>query len=128
MGIMEGSLRPVAVPKRIEALAYILDRIQRTGTAPSYGEIGKALKPQVNTTRVVRLLDQLVALGLIERPPASHRGIRIRDIVRCRQAIEEALGQQGWWHAAPLGDLAAPPCTIEHLPLLPLILDSRGVD
>ncbi|WP_267419177.1 hypothetical protein [Sphingomonas sp. GC_Shp_1] len=116
-----------APPRRIEALAYIVERIQRSGTSPSYGEIGLALEPRVVRTRARQLVDQLVELGLIERPPASRRGIRIRDLARCRQVIGEALGQRGCWIAQPLGALQPPHCTIEQLPLLPLIVEDSGV-
>ncbi len=109
-----------ATPRRIEALAYIIERIQRSGTSPSYGEIGRALRPEVDKSRARQLVDQLVALGVIERPPASRRGIRIRDLQRCRELIDEALGQKGWHHSKALGALEAP-STFEHLPLLPLI-------
>ena len=111
---------PTASPRRIEALAYIIERIQRTGTSPSYGEIGRALRPEVDKSRARQLVDQLVAIGVIERPPASRRGIRIRDLVRCRELIDEALGAKGWHHSKPLGALQSP-STFEHLPVLPLI-------
>jgi SOS-response transcriptional repressor LexA len=111
---------PIAAPRRIEALAYILERIQRSGTCPSYGEIGKALRPQVDPSRARQLVNQLVKLGVIERPPASRRGIRIRDLQRCREMINAALGQQGWTQSKALGDLEQA-STFEHLPLLPLI-------
>lgn len=118
MGAQSGSHS--ATPRRIEALAYIIERIQRSGTSPSYGEIGHALRPQVDKSRARQLVDQLVALGVIERPPASRRGIRIRDLQRCREMIDDALGRTGWHHSRALGDLE-PPSTFEHLPILPLI-------
>jgi SOS-response transcriptional repressor LexA len=111
---------PTSSPRRIEALAYIIERIQRSGTSPSNGEIGGALRPTVSSSRARQLVDELVALGVIERPLASRRGIRIRDLQRCRELIDEALGQKGWHHSKALGALQAP-CTFEHLPLLPLI-------
>ncbi len=101
-------------------LAYVIERIQRTGTSPSYGEIAKALRPQVDPSRAARLVDQLVALGVIDRPLASRRGIRIRDLQRCRELIDEALGVQGWHHSKALGDLQQA-STFEDLPILPLI-------
>ena len=112
--------RSNTAPRRIEALAYIIDRIQRSGTSPSYGEIGRALRPTVVPSRARQLVDQLVVLGVIERPPASRRGIRIRDLQRCRDMIDDALGRTGWHHSRALGDLE-PPCTFERLPILPLI-------
>ena len=116
-----------APPRRVEALAYIIDRIRRSGTAPSYREVGLALNPCVNRTRARELVDELVEIGVIERPPASRRGIRIRDLDLCRQMIEEALGQKGWAHASPIGVLVPVPCTFEHLTLLPLIEQDRAV-
>jgi SOS-response transcriptional repressor LexA len=118
MGVHTRSL--TAAPRRIEALAYIIERIQRSGTSPSYGEIGRALRPPVVPSRARQLVDQLVEFGVIERPPASRRGIRIRDLQRCREMIDDALGRTGWHHSRALGDLE-PPCTFEHLPILPLI-------
>lgn len=118
MGALTGS--PITTPRRVEALAYIIERIQRSGTSPSYGEIGQALRPAVDKSRARQLVDQLVALGLIERPPASRRGIRIRDLQRCREVIDDALGRKGWVHSKALGRLEHP-STFEHLPVLPLI-------
>jgi SOS-response transcriptional repressor LexA len=111
-----------APPRRWEALAYIVDRIQRSGTCPSYGEIGQAMRPRVEPTRVRQLIEQLVKLELIERPIASRRGIRIRDLAACRRSIEAALGREGWSYSQPLGTLEPPPCTFEQLMLLPLIV------
>ena len=118
MGVHTRSL--TAAPRRIEALAYIIERIQRSGTSPSYGEIGRALRPPVVPSRARQLVDQLVEFGVIERPPASRRGIRIRDLQRCREMIDDALGRTGWHHSRALGDLE-PPSTFEHLPILSLI-------
>ncbi len=117
---MRAQVATAAYPRRIEVLAYVIERIQRTGTSPSYGEIAKALRPQVDPSRAARLVDQLVALGVIERPLASRRGIRIRDLQRCRELIDEALGVQGWHHSRALGELQHP-STFEDLPILPLI-------
>ena len=111
---------PIGTPRRIEALAYIIERIHRSGTSPSYGEIGRALRPKVGRSRACQLVDELVAIGVIERPPASRRGIQIRDLQRCRELINDALGRDGWHRSKALGSLE-PPCTFEHLPVLPLI-------
>jgi SOS-response transcriptional repressor LexA len=115
---MDGQRRP-GPPRRVEALAYIVERISRSNTSPSYGEIGRALRPPVNSSRAGQLVDELVALGFIARPPASRRGIVICDLVRCRSAIEEALGHSGWRHASPLGALQGLPYTFDHLPRVP---------
>jgi SOS-response transcriptional repressor LexA len=118
MNMMQGDFRPT-VPRRVEALAFIIQRIRSSGTAPSYGEIGRAMNPQVQGSRARQYVEQLVKLGVIERHPASRRGIMIRDHGRCRQLIDEALGMQGWYHAPELGVLEPPPYTFQQLPKLP---------
>ena len=115
---MDGHLKP-APPRRIEVLAYIMERIARSNTSPSYGEIGRALCPPVNRSRASQLVDELVALGYITRPPASRRGIVICDAMRCRRAIEQALGDKGWSYSTPLGFLEQAPYTFDHLPRVP---------
>ena len=117
-----------APPRRVEALAYIVERIQRSGTSPSYGEIGKAMHPHVEHTRVRQLVDQLVKLELIERPIASRRGIRIRDLARCRQVIDQARDHDGWSSPSPLALIEQTPCIIEQLPFLPLIVKGPAAD
>jgi SOS-response transcriptional repressor LexA len=112
-------------PRRIEALAYIMERIERTGTSPSFGEIGRAMRPRIASTRVRNLVEQLVGIGVIERDVGSRRGIRIRDAHRCRVLIADALGRHGWNHAHPLGNLIVHPCTNEHLPIVTLIPANR---
>ena len=115
-------------PRRIEALAYIMERIDRSGISPSYGEIGRAMRPAINSTRVRNLVDQLVRIGVIERDVGSRRGIRIRDAHWCRALIADALGEHGWRHDQPLGRLLVHPCTNKHLPILPLIPANREVN
>lgn len=117
VGCMQGAAP--APPRRVEALAYIVERISRSGIAPSYGEIGLAMRPPVHRSRAGRFVDQLVHEGFLGRPPASRRGIVIRDVVRCRLAIEHALGQIGFTHATPLGELQQPPSTFGHLSRVP---------
>lgn len=110
------------MPRRVEALAYIVQRIERSGTSPSYGEIARALRPSISRGRALQYVDQLIALGLIERDHGSRRGIRIRDAHRCRVIITQALDHGGWRYAQPLGDLDAQPYTYEQLPVFKLIL------
>lgn len=123
---MQGVIPPP--PRREEALAYIVDRIARSGTSPSYEEIGRAMVPRVGKTRARQLVEQLIAVGVIERDLGSQRGIRIRDLVRCRAMIEAALGMHGWWHAAPLGAMQPPPCTNDQLPVMPAFEHFPDVD
>ncbi|WP_242148898.1 hypothetical protein [Sphingomonas sp. BAUL-RG-20F-R05-02] len=105
--------------RRVEALAYIVERISRSGIAPSYGEIGRAMRPAVHRSRAAQFVEQLVREGYLERSPASRRGIAIRDVVRCRSAIEQALGLLGYKHAPPLGVLQVTPSTFGYLPKIP---------
>ncbi len=79
------------------------------------------MNPPVQGSRAAQYVDQLVKLGVIERPLASRRGIRIRDFDKCRQMIHDALGAQGFCQARQLGELEPPPYTIEQLPVLRLI-------
>lgn len=120
--------RRILPPRREEALAIIVERIARYGVSPTYDEIGDAMRPPVRRTRARQFVDQLVAIGTVERVPGSQRGIRVRDVERRRAIIETALGNGGWWHAAPLGPLEAPPCTIQQLPLMPEFAHLAEVD
>ncbi len=79
------------------------------------------MSPPVQASRAAQYVEQLVKLGVIERPLASRRGIRIRDLDKCQQMIHEALGVQGLCQARPLGVPEPPPYTIEQLPVLRLI-------
>lgn len=115
-------------PRRIEALAYIVQRIERSGTSPSFGEIGRAMRPAINGTRVRKLVEELVRIGVIERDVGSRRGIRLRDAQRCRVLIAEARHRHGGRHAPTLGRFIVHPCTNEHLPILPLIPENRAVN
>jgi len=77
------------------------------------------MRPTVHISRARQFVDQLVREGYLERLPASRRGIAIRDVVRCRHAIEQALGMLGYAHAAPLGELMQAPSTFGQLHAIP---------
>lgn len=111
--------RPVA-PRRVQVLAIIVENIARYGVCPCYDEIGRAMVPQISKTRVKQHVDALVRLKCIDHPLAAQRGIRIRDLNRCRQLIEARIGQPHWWPTTPPAapDRAAT-CTTEQLPLVP---------
>lgn len=111
---------PNGPPRRIEVLAFIVDRIVRTGSCPSYEDIGRSMEPRVNKSRVAQLVQQLVTIGVIERDAGAQRGIRIPDLARCREMIDTGLQDCGWWHAKPKGTLEAPPhYTFVQLPMVP---------
>lgn len=106
--------------RRDEALAFIIERIARFGIAPSYAEIGRGMRPAVSRGRAKDYVDELVKLHIIEREPGSRRGIRIRDLVYCRDIIERALQRYGWAIATPLGDLEQPtPPTFGRISIAP---------
>ncbi|WP_084215148.1 hypothetical protein [Sphingomonas sp. Ant20] len=112
--------------RRDEVLAILVDRITRTGSCPSYEEIGRALVPNVGKSRAQQLVAQLIRRGDIVRDPGSRRGIQLRDVSRCREIITRALQDRGWSQA---GDVIEParPYTFEQLPYLPLIVKERPV-
>jgi SOS-response transcriptional repressor LexA len=112
--------------RRDEVLAVLVERITRTGSCPSYGEIGRALVPNVGKSRVQQLVAQLIRRGDIVREPGSRRGIQLRDVDSCREIIAQALQDRGWVKA---DDLIEPgrPYTFEQLPYLPLIVKDRPV-
>lgn len=105
-----------AVPRRYEALAFIIERIVQTRTSPSYDEIADALK--VRKTRARELVEQLIAEGLIQRQVGRQRSFIVRDLTRSRTILVEVLNRLGWTDSMPLGGLTQP-CTIEQLPMLP---------
>ncbi len=107
----------IAVPRRRdEALAYIIDRLVKTGTSPSYDEIGRELG--VSKPRARELVDQLIADGVLEKTPGAMRGLRVRDVAHAREMAGEFARRLGWIVAAPLGQLQ-PPFPQVQLPMLP---------
>jgi hypothetical protein len=119
---MAQQLQPAAPLRRNEALAFIIERIIRTGTSPSAGDIGRAL--QVSRTRAQQLTDQLIGERVLER--TGPRTLAIRDLVHCRHIITETLRGLGLAVAEPMGELQ-PPLSISQLPLLPLIEENPAV-
>ena len=105
-----------AVPRRYEALAFIIERIVQTRMSPSYDEIADAL--QVRKTRARELVEQLIGEGLVQRQVGRQRSFVVRDLTRSRTILVEVLNRLGWADAVPLGGLAQP-CNIEQLPILP---------
>lgn len=97
-----------ALCRRDEALAFISERITRSGVAPSYGEIARAMRPKVHRSTAAGYVEELMKLGVIERDPASRPGIGIRDLVYCRNVVDRALLANGWTIAVPLGVLEDP--------------------
>ncbi|MGR6329227.1 LexA family protein [Sphingomonas sp. XXL09] len=115
----------VAIPRRYEALAYIIERIVQTGISPSYDEIADRLG--VRKTRARELVDQLIAEGLVERPLGKQRSFRVRDVSGSRNILVEVLNRLGWTDAVPLGELEQPR-THERLSMLPPFAHLPSVD
>ena len=107
----------IPVPRRRdEALAFIIDRLVKTGIAPSYDEIGRELR--VSKARARELIAELIADGTIERTPGAQRALRIRDVVHARSIIDQFARSLGWTVASPLGELQGPLPHVQ-LPMLP---------
>lgn len=111
-------------PRRVEALAYIIQRIEGGGTSPSYAEVGRAMRPRVKGTRVAQFVEQLVRLGAIERDIGSRRGIRIRDAALCQRMIAAGLRDGASQSARPIGEINVRPYSLEQLPVFSLILQN----
>lgn len=111
-------------PRRVEALAYIMHRIDRSGISPSYGEIGRAMRPRVKATRVAQFVEQLVRLGAIERDVGSRRGIRILDAALCQRMIVTGRCDGESHPARLISDIGLQPCTHEQLPVFSLIIQN----
>ncbi len=95
-----------AAPRRDEALAFIIERIARTGNSPTFYEIGNELG--VSDTRAKQLVAQLIKRGHIERTPGEVRSLRVCDVTGSRNLLENALRQLGWHTAEPMGELLTP--------------------
>lgn len=107
----------IGVPRRRdEALAFIIDRLVKTGTAPSYDELARELG--VSKPRAQELVKQLIAAGIIEKTPGAQRALRVRDVAHARSIVDQFARRLGWTVAAPLGDLQQPFPHVQ-LPMLP---------
>lgn len=102
--------------RRHDALAFIIERIGRTGISPTLDEIGQHLK--VSKPRARELVDELVDRGMLERRVGLQRNLVVRDLAGCRLVLEDVLRRLGWPVAKPMGELSG---TLPHvqLPLLP---------
>lgn len=105
-----------AVPRRYEALAFVIARICASGTSPSFDEI--AIELGISKSRARRLIDELVAEDLVERRPGQVRSFRVRDVAASRSIVVQVLNRLGWIDAQPLAGLLQP-YTDEHLPMVP---------
>ncbi|NYD91412.1 hypothetical protein [Sphingomonas melonis] len=105
-----------AVPRRYEALAFIMQRIVADGCSPSFDEIADELG--VGKTRARGLVDELIAEEILDRPVGRQRSFRIRDVARSRNLLVEVLNRLGWTDSVPLGVLDQP-CSNEQLQILP---------
>ena len=119
-----------AAPRRYEALAFIIERLVRSGSAPTYEEIGERLS--VSKARAQQLVDQLIVDKIIEKVPGTQRALRVRDVSRSREIVDEFARSLGWSVAAPLGVLQEPhrarPLPHVKLPELPPFEDLPELD
>lgn len=116
--------------RREEALAFITNRLVRTGSSPTYEEIG--LELGVRKSRAQQLVNQLIADGVLEKTPGAQRSLRVRDVVRAREILDEFALSLGWIVASPLGALKETPSPrpLPHvqLPMLPAFEHLPDVD
>ncbi len=96
-----------------EAQVDIVDTIACGGTAPSYCEIAKPLRPAIHILGARQYVDQLVGEGYRERQLASRGRIAVRAVVRCRQAFENTLDSLGFANASPLCPLIQARSTLD---------------
>ena len=108
--------RPTELRRRDEVLAFIIERIARSGTSPSYPEISKALG--FSETRAKQLVAQLIRNGSIETTPGGVRSFRVVDVTGSRVALDQVLRQLGWCTAEPMGELQRP-FPDRQLPIMP---------
>lgn len=110
---LRGSAKP---RRRDEALAFVIDRLVRTGSSPTFEEIGGKLG--VSKTRAQELVEQLIVNGVIEKVPGAQRALRVRDVTHARHLVDQFARSLGWAVASPLGALEQPsvPTAVKPLP------------
>ncbi|WP_156679363.1 LexA family protein [Sphingomonas profundi] len=106
---------PSAPPRRDQALAFIIERIARSGTSPSFDEIGRHLG--VSKPRARELVGELIDRGIIEKTPGAQRSLKVLDVARSRVLLESTLRSIGWVVVGP--HQAMRPFPQDKLPLLP---------
>ena len=109
-------LQPAAPRRRDEVLAFIIERIARSGISPSCPEIGRTLG--FSETRAKQLVAELIERGALEHTPGGVRSYRVRDMSDSRIALGEVQRRLGWTTAEPMGELL-PPYPNRQLPMLP---------
>jgi SOS-response transcriptional repressor LexA len=122
---MAGASSNTSQLRRDQALAFIVERIARSGTSPSFDEIGRALS--VSSTRAKELVAQLIERGIIEKTPGAQRSLRVRDMGQSRSVLDEALRRLGWTVAEPMSPLSG---ALPHrqLPMLPAFEHFPDID
>ena len=114
-----------ALPRRYEALAFIIEQIVRWQTSPTYREIADRL--DVSRGRAEQLVAQLIAEGRIERVPGSGRRLRVVDMTASRLLLDEILRRLNWKVATPMGEMLAPLAQVQ-LPMMPEIEQLYGIE
>ena len=114
-----------ALPRRYEALAFIIEQIVRWQTSPTYREIADRLT--VSRGRAEQLVAQLIAEGRIERVPGSGRRLLVVDIYASRVLLDDVLRRLQWSVSTPMGEMLAPLAQVQ-LPMMPEIEQLYGIE
>lgn len=101
--------------RRDEVLAFLIDRLVKTGSSPTFEEIAKELG--FSRTRAQELVEQLIARGVIEKVPGAQRALRVRDVAHARHLVDQFARGLGWAVAAPLGALEQPTVPVPPKPM-----------
>ncbi|MBD8548023.1 LexA family protein [Sphingomonas sp. CFBP 8760] len=120
-----GDETQAGLPRRYEALAFIIEQIVRWQTSPTYREIADRL--DVSRGRAEQLVTQLIAEGRIERVPGSGRRLRVIDIDGSRVVLDDVLRRLQWTVAPAMGEMLAPLAQVQ-LPMMPEIEQLYGIE
>jgi SOS-response transcriptional repressor LexA len=116
MGAPFRPVAPAAPLRRDEVLAFLVERIARTGICPTIADVAAGM--ELSNARVRELVGQLVERGIIEKTPGAQRNLRVRDVAHSRSIVMQTMLRLGWPIAEPMGALQQP-CPKEQLPIMP---------
>lgn len=109
--------RKSAAPRRYEALAYLVHRLGRGEACPSYEDFARHLRCGKSFAK--RLVNQLVAEGVVGKQPGATRALYIIDVTHARELLVAHLHTMGASVAQPVGPMlwGSPD---GHLPMMPM--------
>lgn len=103
--------------RKAEVLAYIVDRIVRSGVSPTLEEIRGHLN--VSKTRAQELVRKLELEGRVVRRPGAQRALTVPEIEAARRQMLEEMPAEGWTVGyGPRLYHPPDPCMHVHLPML----------